>query len=230
MLRLQGIRFDYPAPRDGEAAFRLELPSLELSGGRSMAIIGPSGCGKTTLLRLASGILSPDAGEVALEGKRLDRLGSDARRRMRLARIGIVFQDFRLLDHLDVLGNVLLPFRLGAGVLDRDARSHATDLLDRLGIGHLARRPVTRLSQGERQRTAICRALVTRPGLVLADEPTGNLDPANKRVILDELLDAARDRDAAVLAVTHDHDLLDAFDEVVDLGAAMAVPEEEVSA
>ncbi|MCP4836315.1 MAG: ATP-binding cassette domain-containing protein [Phycisphaera sp.] len=219
MLRLERIRFDYPAPRDGEAAFRLELPSLELSGGRSMAIIGPSGCGKTTLLRLASGILGPTSGEIEFDGSRLDLMGGEARRRLRLERIGIVFQDFRLLDHLDVLGNVLLPFRLGAGPLDRDARDHAEELLGRLGIDGLARRPVDRLSQGERQRTAICRALVTRPGLVLADEPTGNLDPRNKRVILDELLNAARDRGAAVLAVTHDHELLDAFDEVVDLGA-----------
>ena len=229
MLRLEGIRFDYPAPRDGEAAFRLELPSLELSGGRSMAIIGPSGCGKTTLLRLASGILAPDTGEVELDGRRFDRLGADARRRIRLTRIGIVFQDFRLLDHLDVLGNVLLPFRLGAGDLNREARAYAMGLLERLGIGHLARRPVTRLSQGERQRTAICRALVTRPGLVLADEPTGNLDPRNKRVILDALLDAARDREAAVLAVTHDHDLLDAFDDVVDLGTVVSNARTEVA-
>lgn len=183
-----------------------------------MAIIGPSGCGKTTLLRLASGILGPTSGEIEFDGSRLDRMGGDARRRLRLERIGIVFQDFRLLDHLDVLGNVLLPFRLGAGRLDRDARDHAEELLSRLGIDRLARRPVDRLSQGERQRTAICRALVTRPGLVLADEPTGNLDPRNKRVILDELLNTARDRGAAVLAVTHDHELLDAFDEVVDLG------------
>ena len=99
--------------------------------------------------------------------------------------------------------------------------------MDRLGIAGLRRRPVARLSQGERQRAAICRALVTRPGLVLADEPTGNLDPANKRLILDELIEAARDREAAVLAVTHDHDLLDAFDDVVDLGHAVAVEGEE---
>ena len=229
MLRLQGIRFDYPAPRQGESAFRLALPSLELSSGRSMAIIGPSGCGKTTLLRLASGILPADRGEVELDGIRLDRLGSEARRRTRLSRVGIVFQDFRLLDHLDVFGNVVLPFRLGAAPLDREARDHAMSLLERLGIAHLARRPVTRLSQGERQRAAICRALVTRPGLVLADEPTGNLDPCNKRVILDELLDAARDRGAAVLAVTHDHDLLGAFDEVVDLGRLVEISADGVA-
>ena len=130
--------------------------------------------------------------------------------------------DPHLLDHLDVMENVVLPFRLGAGRLDRTVRSRAEQLLERMGIDRLSRRSVPRLSQGERQRVAICRALVTEPGLVLADEPTGNLDPANKRVILDALLDAARDRNAAVLTVTHDHDLLDAFDRVVDLGRDIA--------
>ena len=175
-----------------------------------MAIIGPSGCGKTTLLRLASGILAPDTGEVELDGHRFDRLGADARRRLRLARIGIVFQDFRLLDHLDVIGNVLLPFRLGAGDLNREARAYAAGLLERLGIGHLARRPVTRLSQGERQRTAICRALVTRPGLVLADEPTGNLDGAMAIEVM-EILQAINLRGTTVMVATHDTGLMQRF-------------------
>ena len=141
---------------------------------------------------------------------------------MRISTVGVVFQDFRLLEHLDVSENVLLPFRLGAGRLDRAARDRSGILLERLGIERLRRRSISLLSQGERQRVAICRALVTEPGLVLADEPTGNLDPANKRVILEALLAAARDRDAAVLTVTHDHDLLDAFDRVIDLGRDIA--------
>ena len=226
MLRVDGVRFDYPTAAGGPA-FSLQVPHLGLEAGRSVAIIGPSGCGRPTLLKLAAGILEPRSGEVEFDGHRLDRMAAEERRRLRLARIGVVFQDFRLLDHLDVLGNVLLPFRLGAGPLDAGARQTAEELMDRLGIAGLRRRPVARLSQGERQRAAICRALVTRPGLVLADEPTGNLDPANKRVILDELIEAARDREAAVLAVTHDHDLLDAFDDVVDLGHAVAVEGEE---
>jgi putative ABC transport system ATP-binding protein len=218
VLTLADIRFDRPSPRDGTRGFSLRVPSFELDRGESVAIIGPSGCGKTTLLRLAAGIIAPSSGQVTLDGRDLGALGETARRSLRLARVGIVFQDFRLLPHLTVEENVLLPFRLGSLRLDAFARSRARDLLDRLGIGDLARRSVERLSQGEQQRTAICRALVTDPGLVLADEPTGNLDPANKRLILDALLDAARSRSAAVLAVTHDHDLLDAFDRVIDLG------------
>lgn len=221
MLALADIRFDRPPPRDGTRGFRIRLDGLTVDRGESVAIIGPSGCGKTTLLQLAAGIICPTSGRVTLEGVDLATLGEAGRRRLRLSRVGIVFQDFRLLPHLTVEENVLLPFRLGNLRLDGDVRRRASGLLDGLGIGDLARRPVERLSQGERQRTAICRALVTEPGLVLADEPTGNLDPSNKRVILDALLGAARDRGAAVLAVTHDHDLLDAFDRIVDLGAAL---------
>lgn len=227
VLALDDIRFDRPAPRDGTRGFGLRLERLSIERGESVAMIGPSGCGKTTLLQIAAGILEPSSGRVSLDGVDLGTLGEAGRRRHRLARIGIVFQDFRLLPHLSVEENVLLPFRLGDLRLDAEARARARQLLESLGIGDLARRPVERLSQGERQRTAICRALVTEPGLVLADEPTGNLDPSNKRVILDALLGAARDRNAAVLAVTHDHDLLDAFDRVVDLGEDAAVTSAE---
>ena len=221
LLELNGIRKGYSSP-EGEAQTVLDVPSFSLEAGAELAIAGTSGCGKTTLLRLAAGILVPASGTVALDDRDLGGLSEAERRGIRSRTIGTVFQDFRLLDHLDVIENVVLPFRLGAGRLDRTVRARAEQLLERMGIERLRRRSVPRLSQGERQRVAICRALVTEPGLVLADEPTGNLDPANKRVILDALLDAARDRNAAVLTVTHDHDLLDAFDRVVDLGRDIA--------
>ena len=132
--------------------------------------------------------------------------------------MGFVFQEFRLLEYLDVFQNILLPFRLGSLQLDAAAKDCAKALAGQLGIGDLLRRKVQRLSHGERQRVAICRALVTRPAFLLADEPTGNLDPVNKRGILDALLNAARNQEAAVLAVTHDHELLPSFDRVIDLG------------
>ena len=218
VLTIDDVQFDYPAARGEGDGFSFRLGGLSVDRGETVAVIGPSGCGKSTLLRLAAGTLRPRTGTVRLDGVDLAGLGEAAMRALRLRSIGFVFQDFRLLDHLDVEENAMLPFRLGGLRADAAARTRVVDLLERLGIGHLRRRPIGRLSHGERQRTAIARALATDPGLVLADEPTGNLDPSNKRVILEALLGAARDRDAALLAVTHDHDLLDAFDRVIDLG------------
>ncbi len=220
MLTLDDVHFDYPRTAGQDRGFALRVSRLAIAAGESVAMTGASGIGKTTVLRLAAGILSPSSGTISLAGEPLGPLSETARRRHRLEKVGFVFQDFRLLEHLDVMQNVLLPFRLGSMSLDRDAERRAGELLERLGIGSLARRDVRRLSRGEQQRTAICRALVTSPAVILADEPTGNLDPANKRNILDALLGAARERSASVLAVTHDHDLLDAFDRVVELDAA----------
>lgn len=221
MIDFSGVHFEYP----GDAAsrgFRLAVPDFTVARGEAVAVIGPSGCGKTTVLQLAAGIVLAGAGDVSLEGTSLGECSDAARRDLRLRRVGFVFQDFRLLDYLDVEQNILLPMRLGSLRLDQDARDRATTLAGELGIGELVRRPIDRLSHGERQRVAICRALVTQPACILADEPTGNLDPVNKRGILDALLHASRHRDAAVLAVTHDHDLLGSFDRVIDLGAVEA--------
>ena len=220
MLRLADVHFDYPRAAADDRGFTLQIAGLRIAAGESVAMTGASGIGKTTVLRLAAGILEPTRGTVELAGVDLRTLGESGRRRHRLEQVGFVFQDFRLLEHLNVIQNVLLPFRLGGLPLDRAARERAVELLERLGIAPLAGRDVRKLSRGEQQRAAICRALVTRPSVILADEPTGNLDPANKQQILEALLDAARDRSASVLAVTHDHDLLDSFDRVVDLGTA----------
>ena len=217
MLRLDRIRFDYPAPREGGVAFRLQLESLEIERGESVAIIGPSGCGKTTLLRLASGILLPASGTVRLDGQDVSKLSEGERRRVRISTVGVVFQDFRLLEHLDVTENVLLPFRLGAGRLDRDARERAGALLERLGIERLRKRSIPLLSQGERQRVAICRALVTEPGLVLADEPTGNLDEDTAANVMDMLLSLVTEAGAGLLMVTHSTALAARLDNRVHL-------------
>ena len=217
MIEFQQVQFEYAADSQ-TPGFRLEVPDLSIAQGEAVAVIGPSGCGKTTMLRLAAGIAVATSGEVRFEGVRLDSRSESDRRSLRLRRIGFVFQEFRLLEYLDVLQNILLPYRLGSLQLDGAVRDRARDLATELGIGPLLRRSIDRLSHGERQRVAICRALVTRPACLLADEPTGNLDPVNKRGILDALLDAARNHGAAVLAVTHDHELLSSFDRVIDLG------------
>ncbi|MCZ6807714.1 MAG: ABC transporter ATP-binding protein, partial [Deltaproteobacteria bacterium] len=211
MISLRDVRFGYP-----QSGFSLRVPELSIPSGTRAAAIGPSGSGKTTLLNLVSGIERPQAGEIETAGVRIDGLSAATRRSFRITTIGFVFQDFLLLDYLDVLGNILYPYRLHPDLkLDRGARERADQLARNLGIAAMLGRPPNELSQGERQRVAIARALVTAPKLVLADEPTGNLDPATKQQALDLLFDQCAALSMTLLMVTHDHSLLDRFDQVV---------------
>ncbi|MAW61749.1 MAG: ABC transporter ATP-binding protein [Planctomycetes bacterium] len=211
-LRLEGLRFSHG---DG---FQLALDQLEVAPRERIALIGPSGCGKTTLLHLIAGILVPEAGQIEVLGQRIDGLSDAARRAFRVRHIGLVFQEFELLDYLTAAENLALPFRLHPDPLPRaEAEARVQQLAERLGLQDLLQRRPARLSQGERQRVALGRALVTSPGLVLGDEPTGNLDPDNARRSLDLLHEQAAAEDAAVLVVTHDHSLLDRFDRVITL-------------
>jgi putative ABC transport system ATP-binding protein len=212
MIQVSELRF-----RHGGNGFLLEIPTLHPDRGESLAIIGPSGSGKTTFLQLIAGVLMPDAGEVAIDEKPISSLSDAARRNHRLQHIGMIFQEFELLAHLDVLDNILLPFRLHPDLeLTPAVRERATRLADQAGVGDKLKRPVTRLSQGERQRVAVCRALVTEPRLLLCDEPTGNLDPKTRNLIVDMLFSYQERHGATLLTVTHDHDLLERFDRVVD--------------
>lgn len=215
MLQVSDLHFQY-----ADGGFDLFVDTLELSAGESVALVGPSGSGKTTLLHLAAGILTPDAGQICVNGEDLGALSDDARRAFRVRQIGLVFQEFELLEYLSVLDNVLLSCRIHP-VLRLDAAAHrrARTLADRLGIGDKLGRLPNSLSQGERQRVAVCRALVTNPPLLLADEPTGNLDPANKQRVLDTLFELAGESGATILTVTHDQELLPYFDRVIDFKA-----------
>ncbi|MCB1206716.1 MAG: ATP-binding cassette domain-containing protein, partial [Verrucomicrobiae bacterium] len=179
---------------------------------------GWSGCGKTTLMNLISGLITPDAGSITVDGRRLDSLPLAERQRFRLRRIGLVPQNFELLDYLTVEENILLPYRLGVEPRSGELVSlRCRELATRAGIGaHLGRYP-DQLSQGERQRAALCRGLVTSPMILLADEPTGNLDPDNQDRIVELLLEEARRLGAVVLMITHDPVLLPRFDRVVDV-------------
>ena len=212
MVRIEDIAFGY-----GAGDFQLHVPEMVLGQGERLAIVGPSGSGKTTLLNLIAGILTPDRGQITVDGTQVTALGDAARRRFRASHIGFVFQDFALLDYLTARQNILYPYRITPALrLDEDARARAEALAQACGIADKLDRHPTALSQGEQQRVAICRALVTQPRLILSDEATGNLDPDSKARILELLFEQARLAGAAVLAVTHDHELLPRFERVLD--------------
>ena len=220
-ITISDLRFLYPATSahhpDGASPFSLHLPRLEISAGERVAIIGPSGCGKTTLLELLTGILVPQSGRIVVSGTEISGASDAERRRFRITKMGLVFQSLALVEYLNVLDNLLHCYRITNALrLDDDVRSRARSLASDLGLSDKLRRPVGALSQGERQRVAIGRALLSKPEILLADEATGNLDPENKGRILD-LLFAQLERDGATLvAVTHDHELLPRFDRVLD--------------
>lgn len=217
-VRVRDLRFRY---RDGE--FALRVPDLAIEDGARVAFIGPSGSGKTTLLHLLAGIRVPDGGDVVVDGTPVTGLGDAARRAFRITRLGLVFQQFELLASLSVLDNILLPYRLSPALtLDRAVRERAADLARRVGIEAALRRRAGRLSAGEKQRVALCRAVLPGPRVILADEPTGSLDPANTRRVLDLLFACADEERATLVVVTHDHGLLDRFDRVIDVAHLQA--------
>jgi len=212
MIDIRSLEFSYP-----DTDFSLHIPDFQVGPQEKVAVIGPSGSGKTTLLNLVAGILVPEQGTVHCNGSEVSALGDAERRNFRITGIGFIFQDFELLDYLNVLDNVLHPYRItGALKLTREVHERAGELLQQMGLGNKLTRGVERLSQGEKQRVAICRALLPSPQLVLADEATGNLDPRNKGHILDLLFEAVQAHGSTLLAVTHDHELLPRFDRTID--------------
>ena len=196
---------------------------LSLRAGEIVALVAPSGTGKSTLLHLAGLLEQPDSGSVSVDGRNAGGLSDSDRTRLRRDRIGFVYQFHHLLAEFSALENVVLP-QMIAGVTARNARGRAKDLLDSFGLGaRLARLPGT-LSGGEQQRVAIARALANRPAIILADEPTGNLDTATSAVVFGELLRIVRDQGAAALIATHNAELASRMDRVVTLRDGRIVP------
>jgi len=212
-IQISDLEFSYAAA----GGFRMHIPRLEISAGECVAIVGPSGSGKTTLLNLMAGTFVPHSGQISVSGERLDSMTEAARRRFRIDRVGQVFQAFELLEYLTVEENILLPRLIDpGGRKNSDAQQRIQSLLSSVGLQDMADKRPAELSHGERQRVAVCRAMFNRPQLLLADEPTGNLDQANKLKVVDLLIRQARTHDSMLLMVTHDHSMLDAFERVID--------------
>jgi putative ABC transport system ATP-binding protein len=209
-IEVSGLKFAYP-----NESFSIRVDSLAILPGEAVAIVGPSGCGKSTMLRVLAGLLTPDAGDVKMGQNDVHKMSAQALREFRLRHVGLVFQDFALLEYLTVEENVLLPMRLG-GFEDEASLSRAHQLIEKLGIAMHAKRLTRELSQGERQRVAIARALAHEPRYIFADEPTASLDAARRDTVGALLLDYARSRNAPLILVTHDPALQDRFDRVVD--------------
>jgi ABC-type lipoprotein export system ATPase subunit len=219
LLSIRGASKSYLRPPAEVRA--LDGVSLDVDAGEFVAVEGPSGCGKTTLLLVAGGLLRPDAGDVRVAGQDPYALPADRRAAFRARTIGFVFQEFHLVPYLSVLHNVLAPAL--AGTAD-GARDRALDLIERFGLSARRHHVPAELSSGERQRTALARALLNRPQLLLADEPTGNLDRQNALAVLRALREFAAGG-GAVLLVTHDEQAAAAADRRVRLQAGRVAAE-----
>jgi putative ABC transport system ATP-binding protein len=225
LAALTDVTHRYPGnPQPALAGVSLDIPS-----GLVTAVMGPSGSGKSTLLNVLAGLDRPASGSVSVGGIELTPLSEAALARHRRTRVGMIFQFFNLLNNLSALDNVLIPAQLG-GAAGMTARAEAMDLLDRLGIAHLADRYPARLSGGERQRVAIARALVNRPQLLLADEPTGALDSRNGDEVMQVLADLNR-AGQTIVFVTHDARLAGSIaDNVVHLVDGRLAPAPRIAA
>ena len=198
MLEVKDITKTYRGPNGPVHA--LDGVSIHVKRGEFVGVQGPSGCGKTTLLLAAGGLLAGDGGEVRIDGEDPYALGPDARARFRAGKVGFVFQQFHLVPYLSVLDNILSPT---LALQSADARQRAMQLIEHFGLADRMHHTPGELSTGERQRTALARALLNGPGLLLADEPTGNLDGDSARAVLAYLAEFAASG-GAVLLVTHD--------------------------
>ena len=213
VLRACGLRKEYGK---GEGLVRaVDEVDLDVASGETVAVMGPSGCGKSTLLHLLGGLDRSSGGELWLDGERIDQLGERALARLRRDKIGFIFQAFHLMDELTAAENVELPALL-AGRSARSARRRAAELLDRVGLADRAGHLPSQLSGGQRQRVAIARALVSDPQLVLADEPTGNLDSQATVEVL-RMFEDLHSSGQTLLVVTHDSRIAATADRLISM-------------
>lgn len=203
MIRIENLREHYTDESD------ISYRDLTFENGKSYVLLGASGCGKSTLLHMISGILTPTSGHVFINNKDMTSISQREKDAFRISKIGYIFQDFKLIEEMTVQDNIDIL------KLEKQDVSRMDEILDQLGILKLKKRQVSRLSGGEKQRVAIARALVKQPEIILADEPTGNLNYAIGRKITEALLEAGKGK--TLICVTHDERLSELFDEVIDM-------------
>ena len=216
MLELEGVEKGYNRGKPSEVLV-LRGATLKVARGEVVALVAPSGAGKSTLLHIAGLLDVPDAGTVRLGGREMGGLSDRARTEARREEVGFIYQFHHLLPEFTALENIMLP-QLANGVPDRAARVRALDLLTRVGLAHRAGHRPAQLSGGEQQRVAFCRALANQPALLLADEPTGNLDPATSDKVFEVLMALVRETGLSALIATHNLELAGRMDRVIRLG------------
>ncbi len=214
MLHLENLTKSFTQPGGNEPLVILDIPEFDLAAGEQAALIGQSGGGKTTLLHLIAGLLTPTTGMIRIDKTELTRLSEQGRDRFRASMIGYVFQTFNLLPAFTAIENVRLGMTFGHGRIDV---RRAAELLDRVGLSDRANYRPGQLSVGQQQRVAIARALASKPRLLLADEPTANVDPASAHSVLELIRRTCRDENIALMLVTHSMEVANQFDRVVRL-------------
>jgi putative ABC transport system ATP-binding protein len=210
MLLVEHLRKAYPQ-LEGPPLVVLDVERFEVAAGEQLALMGPSGCGKTTLLHAIAGILKPDAGSIRIAGVEITGLPEASRDRFRARHLGYVFQTFNLLPAFTALENVLLGMAFASGRVDR---SRAVRLLERVGLARRVTHRPAQMSVGEQQRVAVARALANRPQLLLADEPTANVDVRHQQQIIDLIRETCREEDVALVLVTHAPQVAEQFSRI----------------
>jgi putative ABC transport system ATP-binding protein len=219
MLQLKDVKKSFREP-DGSPLPILEIPRFEVRDGEQMVLVGRSGCGKTTLLHVIAGISRADSGEIRLDNVNLANLSEAGVDKLRAAKLGYVFQTFNLLPGFTAFENVMLGMTFARG---RKDPQRARDLLDRVGLAHRSTHKPAALSVGEQQRVAVARALANKPSLLLADEPTANIDPRNQQKIIDLIRESCRAENISLVLVTHSLEVAQQFERVDKLEAINAV-------
>ena len=213
ILQIRDLHFQYPA-----SDFKIEISDIKITQGSKIAISGKSGSGKTTLIHLISGILKPQSGEILFYDKSITDMNDKEIRKHRISNIGFIFQEFELLEYLNVMDNLILPYKINKSlVLDAEIKDKAKEIANRIGIGNKLDQHPKQLSGGERQRLAIARALITSPPLIIADEPTGNLDEKTSNIVMDEITDQVSYTNSTLIMISHNNELISSFDVIIDI-------------